>query len=196
MAVTADDLAAATAAVAAVLIPAAARDWSAVPGTGDWSGWHTAEHIGDCLLSYAAQIAVRPGNRYVRFEAVATKDASSAELLEFAMAGGHLLGAMVRTADPQVRAYHPTGISDPAGFAGMGCVEMLVHGHDIARGLELVLDPPRDVCARVLARLFPHTTTHLTDLDPWQVLLWATNRLDLPGQEPQVHWRWRGTPAH
>lgn len=37
----------------------------------------------------------------------------------------------------------------------MGCVEVLVHGEDVARHLGLSLDPPRDLCARVLARLFP-----------------------------------------
>lgn len=37
----------------------------------------------------------------------------------------------------------------------MGRVEVLVHSEDVARHLGLSLDPPRDLCARVLARLFP-----------------------------------------
>ena len=47
----------------------------------------------------------------------------------------------------------------------------------------------RDVCARVLARMFPHGDL---DVDPWTGLLWATNRVDLPGRSPQIGWRWQG----
>jgi hypothetical protein len=85
-------------------------------------------------------------------------------------------------------------MADPAGFAGMGCVEALVHGHDIAQGLGLALDPPRQVCTRVLARMFPHTVAALADLDPWTALLWATGRIALPGRPRVAHWRWHGAP--
>jgi len=121
MTVTADDLDAAVSAVVAALRPAADRDWSAQAGTLEWDCWHTAEHIGDCLLSYAGQLAVRPAARYVRFLASADAGASPAEVLEFAEAGGRILAATVRTAPRQARAYHPTGMADPEGFAAMGC---------------------------------------------------------------------------
>src|SRR3712207_7934584 len=39
--------------------------------TGEWNCRQTAEHVGDCLLSYAAQLVARPDARYVRFLAVA-----------------------------------------------------------------------------------------------------------------------------
>jgi hypothetical protein len=115
-------------------------------------------------------------------------------VLEFAVTGGRILAAAVRTATPHVRAYHPTGIANPEGFAGMGCVEILLHGEDIARGLGLSLGPPRDLCSRVLARMFPHASADLTDVDSWTALLWATGRIDLPGHQRKTHWRWRGTP--
>ncbi|TCO60948.1 hypothetical protein [Actinocrispum wychmicini] len=194
MTVTADDLDAAISSVASTLRPATDRDWSSVVGTGDWDCWHTAEHIGDCLLSYAAQLVALPAERYVRFLATADKDATPAEVLEFAVTGGGILSATVRTAAPFARAYHPTGIADPAGFAGMGCVETLVHGEDIARGLGLALDPPRDLCARVLARMFPQAAADLTDTDSWTAMLWATNRTQLTGRPQQTGWRWRGSP--
>jgi hypothetical protein len=194
MTVTADDLDAAISSVANALSPAIGRDWSAASGTGELNGWHTAEHLGDCLMSYAGQLVARPTTRYVRFEAAADKGASSAEVLEFAVTGGRILAATVRTAPPHVRAYHPTGMADSEGFAGMGCVEVLVHGGDIARGLGLSLDPPRDLCARVLARMFPHVSADLADVDTWTALLWATGRTELPGHQPQTQWRWRGTP--
>nr|WP_042191129.1 maleylpyruvate isomerase N-terminal domain-containing protein [Kibdelosporangium sp. MJ126-NF4]CEL19862.1 Ribosomal-protein-alanine acetyltransferase [Kibdelosporangium sp. MJ126-NF4]CTQ97086.1 Ribosomal-protein-alanine acetyltransferase (EC 2.3.1.128) [Kibdelosporangium sp. MJ126-NF4] len=194
MTVTADDLDAAIASVVTALSPVTDRDWSTAAGTGDWDCWHTAEHLGDCLLSYAAQLIALPATRYVRFLASVDKDASAAEVLEFAMTGTGMLSSAVRTAAPSARAYHPTGTSDPEGFAGMGCVEALVHGEDMARGLGVTIDPPRDMCARVLARMFPHTTADLTSEDPWTALLWATDRLELPGHPRQEGWRWRGSP--
>jgi hypothetical protein len=194
MPVTADDLEAAVSTTVATLRPASGRDWSVPAGALEWDCWHTAEHIGDCLLSYAGQLVAQPTTRFVRFEVTADTDAAPAEVLEFAEAGGRILAATVRTCPPQVRGWHPTGMADPEGFAAMGCVEALVHGHDIAQGLGLALDPPRQVCTRVLARLFPHAAADLADLDPWLALLWATGRIALPGRPRVAHWRWHGAP--
>lgn len=194
MTVTADDVDAAIASVATALRPVTSRDWSAAAGTGEWDAWHTAEHIGDCLLSYAAQLIAQPATRYVRFLATAHKDATAAEMLEFAVTGAGLLSAVVRTAASSVRAYHPSGMADPEGFAGMACVEALVHGEDIARGLGVSVDPPRDLCTRVLARMFPHHSADIAGTDPWAALLWATDRTELPGRQRQEGWRWRGSP--
>jgi hypothetical protein len=194
MPVTADDLDAAVSTTVTTLRPATGRDWSVPAGALEWDCWHTAEHIGDCLLSYAGQLVAQPTTRFVRFVIYADTDAAPAEVLEFAEAGGRILAATVRACPPQVRGWHPTGMADPEGFAGMGCVEALVHGHDIAQGLGLALDPPRKVCSRVLARLFPHAVADLADLDPWMALLWATGRIALPGRPRVAHWRWHGAP--
>ena len=194
MPVTADDLDAAVSTTVTTLRPATGRDWSVPAGALEWDCWHTAEHIGDCLVSYAGQLVAQPTTRFVRFEVYADTDAAPAEVLEFAEAGGRILAATVRACPPQVRGWHPTGMADPEGFAGMGCVEALVHGHDIAQGLGLALDPPRKVCSRVLARLFPHAVAELADLDPWMALLWATGRIALPGRPRVAHWRWHGAP--
>ncbi|GGP67208.1 hypothetical protein [Saccharothrix coeruleofusca] len=186
--VTADDLDTAVAHAEAVLSRGVAHDWAALPGVGEWSALRTAEHIGDCLLSYAGQLVIRPTSRYVRFEGVLARGASAADALEFVVAGGRILVSTVRTSPPEARAHHPAGTSDPAGFAAMGCVEVLVHGEDIARNLGLSLDPPRELCARVLARLFPDVDA---SGDPWRVLLWATDRSELPGRGRRGRWRWR-----
>jgi hypothetical protein len=155
MTVTADDLDSVISCVMSGLLPITDRDWSVRAGTLEWDCWHTAEHIGDCLMSYAWQLAVQPSGRYVRAVATAEKGASPAEVLEFAVTGGRVLASMVRTSRAHVRAYHPAGMADPEGFAGMGCHEALLHGNDIAQAFGLSLDPPRDVCRRVLARIFP-----------------------------------------
>ena len=193
MAVSADDLDAVVTNVAVALRPATDRDWSAKAGSLDWDCWHTAEHVGDCLLSYAGQLAMQPQNRYVRFQAHADANATPAEVLEFAEAGGRMLVAAVRTAPTHIRAYHPTGQADPEGFAGMGCIEVLAHGYDIASGLGMVLDPPREVCIRVLARMFPQIAPDAAE-DPWDLLLWATGRRDLSGRPAVGQWQWQGAP--
>lgn len=194
MTVTAEDLDTAVTSLVTALHPETARDWRATSGTGELDGWHTAEHLGDCLLSYAAQLVAQPSDRYVRFMASADTDADSAQLLEFAAAAATILAATVRSAPESVRAYHPAGTADPAGFAGMGCVEVLVHGEDIARGLGTSLTPPSDLCSRVLARMFPDVAADLSEEDPWTALLWATDRTSLPGRPRQVGWQWRGAP--
>jgi uncharacterized protein (TIGR03083 family) len=191
MTVTADDLDTALDLVVTTLGSATDQDWSALPGTGEWDCRYTAEHVADCLLAYAAQLVARPTSDYVRFEIAAEKEASAADLVEFVVAGGGILALTVRSSAPEVRAYHPMGTSDPEGFAGMGCVELLVHGADLARGLGRPFDPPRDVCARVMARMFPEVSV---EADPWSALSWATGRIALPGHERRTKWRWRGAP--
>lgn len=194
MTVTADDLDAAITRVMDTLRPATGKDWSARAGQVEWDCWHTAEHIGDCLLSYAAQLVVQPDGRYVRFLATVDKDASAAEALEFAETGGRILASTVRTAAPGTRAYHPTGMADPEGYAGMGCVEVLLHGQDIAQGLGVTFDPPRELCARLLTRMFPHHDREDPG-DPWVELLWSTGRTELPGRARLTRWRWRAEPV-
>lgn len=193
MTITPDDLDAAVASVVSGLHQASSREWSSAPGTGELNAWRTAEHLGDCLISYAGLLIARPSTpRFVCFESVADKAATPSELLEFVTVGAGILGATLRTAAPDVRAYHPSGHADIEGFAGMGCVEVLVHGEDMARGLDVTLDPPRDVCSRVLARMFPDVDA--ADIDPWTALLWATDRADLPGRPSRAGWQWRGAP--
>jgi uncharacterized protein (TIGR03083 family) len=194
MTVTADDLDAATESVAHALRPATALAWTAAAGTGTWDAWHTAEHLGDTLVSFAAQLVARPVSRFVRFVAVADQGASADDVLEMALTGSGLLGAALRTTGPDVRAFHPAGVADPEGFAAMGCLEVLVHGEDVARGLGAAVHPPRDVCERVLSRLFPHVADLVTGVDPWDGLRWATDRLELPGLPSQAGWQLRPAP--
>ncbi|RSN56223.1 hypothetical protein DMH01_30980 [Amycolatopsis sp. WAC 04182] len=193
MTVTPGDLDAAIRSVTDSLREASGRDWTAAPGTGELNAWRTAEHLGDCLISYAGLLIARPPTpRFVCFEAVADRAATPSEMLEFVAVGGGILCATLRTVAPDVRAYHPSGRADLEGFAGMGCVEVLVHGEDMASGLDVTLDPPRDVCSRVLARMFPEVD--VDGVEPWTALLWATDRVELPGRPSRAGWQWRGAP--
>ncbi|WP_344854321.1 maleylpyruvate isomerase N-terminal domain-containing protein [Amycolatopsis ultiminotia] len=198
MTVTAADLDEAIGFAAATLGPLGDGDWTRPAGELDWDCRATAEHLGDVLLSYASQVVSGPADHYVRFLATADAGASPADLLEFVVAAGRLLASAVRTAGPQARAYHPSGSADPAGFAAMGCAELLMHAEDIARGQrgqETVLDAPGEVCARVVARLFPEQEPALRGAaTAWDALRWCTGRIALPGRPRRGEWAWHGEP--
>jgi hypothetical protein len=185
--------------------PADPKLWDAPAGALEWTCWETVEHLADDLFAYAVQLGPRvpPMDHEVPFSwesrrpggphnAVhADRRAGAAGLLQVLEACGALLAAMVRTTSPRVRAHHGFGAADPEGFAAMGVVETLVHTHDVAAGLAFDWAPPADLCARVLARLFPDAPT---DAAPWPALLWSTGRADLPFRPRPTTWRWHGTP--
>ncbi|MEQ4208935.1 hypothetical protein ABN028_21695 [Actinopolymorpha sp. B17G11] len=198
MRVTADDLDAVITCVDDSLRPAVDRNWTVRAGTLDWTCWSTAEHLGQCLAHYASQLAIRARTRYVRWAAGAMNDAPPDGVLDFVTATGRILAMVVRASPPQVRTYHPYGMADPAASAGGGCVEALVHAHDIATGLGVDFAPPPDVCGRVVARMFPHHESRLAqaDVDPWTALRWLTGRVDAPGLPELSVWRWRSTPLN
>jgi hypothetical protein len=105
--------------------------------------------------------------------------------------GAALLAAAIRAAGPDDRGYHPFGMADRSGFAAMGCDEILVHGSDVAQGLRVVYDPPRDVCERTLRRLFPWAPS---GVDPWAGLLWANGRAPLGDRLPGRQHLWHCRP--
>jgi hypothetical protein len=189
--VSADDLEEAVGLAVAALQVATDHDWRRPAGQLTWDCWHTAEHIASDLVAYAGQLGARAQTGYVPFDIAAEPNVDPAGLLTVIQATGAMLAAVVRTTDAKVRAWHPFGLADPEGFAAMGIVETLVHTHDIATGLGLDWVPPPALCAKTLARLFP---TAPGEGDPWQVLLWATGRVELPGHGRLVGWRWQAEP--
>lgn len=103
--------------------------------------------------------------------------------------------SVVRAAKPTDRGFHPYGMADAEGTAGMGCIELLVHGGDIAAGLGLPFEPPPDICGWILARMFPDRQSEreslsAADIEPWTAVQWATDRISLP-ELPAVGSNWR-----
>lgn len=208
--VTADDTQLAVRLAVQTLSQAANREvaeWDVKAGSLDWTCWETAEHLADDLFAYAARMgpASPPLNGRVPFAndprrpgapdntIYVDREQGPAGLVQAVDACGGLLIAMLRTVSPDVRAFHIFGVADPEGFAAMGVTETLVHAYDLAQGLGLAWDPPAGLCAQVLARLFPDVPAHAAD--PWSVLLWATGRGGLPGQDRRTTWRWYAEPT-
>ncbi|MFA1544884.1 maleylpyruvate isomerase N-terminal domain-containing protein [Actinomadura chokoriensis] len=204
-AVTADDLELAVQLAISVLRTAPPDAWDAKAGSLEWTCWETVEHLSDDLFAYAAQLSPKtpPADGDIPFVwqsrrpsgpanvIHANREAGPEGLLQVLDACGGLLLAMVRTVPPDVRAHHVFGTADAEGYAAMGIVETLVHTHDLADGLGLSWDPPADLCARALRRLFPDAPH---DTAPWPTLLWATGRKDLPGHPRKTSWRWHAAP--
>jgi hypothetical protein len=203
--VTAEDVDTAVTAAIATLRTALDRDWHVPAGTLEWSCWETLEHTADDLFAYAMQLAPKqppqdthtpvawrrqreggPGSAIF-----ADPAAGNPGLLQVLDGCATLLIAVVRTAPSHARAHHIFGVSDPEGFAAMGVVEVLVHMHDVAAGLDLPWTPSADLCDRVLQRLFPEAPQ---GTDRWPTLLWACGRGELPGRPVLETWRWDGTP--
>ncbi|MYS84285.1 hypothetical protein [Embleya scabrispora] len=168
------------------------RDWSRPAGGLDWDCWYTLVHVVGDLYAYAGQVASGRMDDYVPVDIHADDDATPSTMLHAVRAGGTMLATVVAARPDSARAFHPYGISDPDGFAGMGMIEVMAHMHDLAAGLDLTYEPDPQICARVLARMFPDAPTGFA---PWPALLWCTGRVELPGHPRRVgKWRWQGLP--
>jgi hypothetical protein len=181
-----EDVERAVAEMVRVLGPQDRLDWTVPAGTLEWSCWATAAHVAHDLLAYAGQVAGRPDTAYLPFDLKIRTDAEAAEVLATVVACGRLLSRAVAAADPDDRAWH-FGPCDRTGFAAMGVAETLLHTVDITRGLGLDWWPPEDLCAAVLARLFPRAP----EGDAVDVLLWSTGRGELDGHPRLTSWVWQ-----
>ncbi len=170
--------------------PAVDRDWAVPAAHVDWSVARTVVHIAESVLWYATDMAAGPAELST-MDLTVRSDSPPAQLLRTVQTFGTVLARVLDAASPEDRGWHPFGLPDASGFAGSACDEILVHTADAAVGLGLDFAPSADLAEGVLRRMFPWAPT---DIDPWQALLWANGRLDLPGLERQVDWRWHCAP--
>jgi uncharacterized protein (TIGR03083 family) len=186
-----DDLRQAAAVAAGALAPHSGADWSLRAPDLDWSCRETLDHVIVGILWYAGNLAslakARPG--VVREE---DPGAPNGDMLEALVLSAHILARVAEATPPGGRGYHRMGPPDATGFVAMGCDEILVHTGDICAGLGVRFDPPADLCARVVARLFPWAPEHD---DPWERLLWCNGRIALPSHERLgPEWGWWSAP--
>lgn len=174
-----------------VLEPALGADWTvAVPGL-EFTVASVVAHAAEAPLWYSVDLW--SGLENAAFELKVLPESANAALLHSLLAAAQALAAGVDAAPPGTRGYHPMGSPDAAGFAAMGCDELLVHGDDAARGLGVPFTPDRRLGAGVLARLFPWHPVGPDD-DPWELLLWANGRAEVAGRARQSRWRWHCAP--
>jgi hypothetical protein len=176
----------------AALTPYTDLDWQGTPAADlEWSCWQTALHMSDALYYYAMQVVYGNPDGYLCTELAPDDSATPERLVSAVNAHANLLDRIARSADPDVRAYHVYGVSDPAGFAAMGVVETLIHTFDLVRGLNPAdpWRPPAALAAPAIGRLFPDAPAG----DPADVLLYCCGRAGLGEMPRQAEWRWDGT---
>lgn len=191
MSVTPDDPTTAAAFCAAALMVSEDHDWEAPAGDLDRTCRDTLDHIVSTQTFYASQLASEARSRLPPLRKH-DLTASVADTLALVGSSAAVLAAVAQASGPDARAFHPAGMADAEGFLAMGCDEIVVHTGDIADGLGITAEPPADLCARVVARLFPWAPT---DTEPWPTLLWANGRAPL-GDRARLaaDWYWQCEP--
>ncbi|WP_447038995.1 GNAT family N-acetyltransferase [Streptomyces sp. DSM 118878] len=173
------------------------RDWDGPAGGLEWSCLKTAEHTASCLVAYAGQLTGRAAGDWVPFEVSLDEGSGPGDAVRVIEATGGLLASVVRTTPGGVRGFHPypCGSADAAGFAAMASAELLLHTYDIASSLGADAEPPAPLTEAVLAHLFPHVPPAASGASPWEVLLWATGRGELPGRARRTAWQWHNAAS-
>jgi hypothetical protein len=171
------------------------RDWSKPAGEVTWSCLRTADHMGDALASYAAQLATRATSGWEpSMRPEEWPDATPTQLLAALGPLASVLSEVAQATPSYARAWHAFGASDSEGFCAMACDELLVHGGDIAQGLGLPWSPPSAIAQATFERLFPEFVATPTD-DAWTVLWWANGRAAAPARARRIGaWSWQAVP--
>jgi hypothetical protein len=146
-------------------------------------------HVLAAVLYYAVNLTLR--STQPRPSGQADPSLPVLELLDALEGRAAVLAAVCAAAPPDARGAHEWGMADASGFAALACDEMLLHTSDIAAGLGASFDPPRELCARVLGRLFPWAPP---DGDSWEALRWANGRGPI-GERPRLAPDWLAHPA-
>ena len=175
----ADDVRIASRLATELLDSAAERDWTVPAGDLEWDCRTTAGHIADALGFYAGHLGGR-AKEWLKFDIVPHADASNGHLARLIGALGEVLAQITEVTPHDAVAYHHSGMRGRDTIAAMGCLEALVHTGDIAQGLDIEFDPPRDLCSRVIRELFSGAPK---EPDSWRVLSWATGRGELEGEQ-------------
>jgi uncharacterized protein (TIGR03083 family) len=166
------------------------HDWTRpIPGM-EWTVAEVVAHIPEGLLWYATDLAAGP-RELSAMDLRVRPETPPPDLVAALCSYATVLARVIDGAPPGARGWHPYGLADASGFAAMACDELLVHTSDAARGLGLPFTPSAELAGATLRRLFPWAPT---GADPWHALLWANDRVDLPGQERQTGWRWHCAP--
>jgi uncharacterized protein (TIGR03083 family) len=190
--VSAADLAATRDLVLAFLMSLSDRDWTAPVPDLDWTCAMTLRHMILGQTFYAAHLATRSPRR-LKVPRDVDAGIGIDALLDILLAQVSVLVAVIRDAPPEARSWHNSGMTDPSGYAAMGCDELLVHAWDIGRGFAVPFELPAALCERLVPRLFPMWAPIAGD--PRDAFLWCNGRIPLPDRPRQSgDWGWWSRP--
>ncbi|HYH12793.1 MAG TPA: hypothetical protein VD789_10605, partial [Thermomicrobiales bacterium] len=158
------------------------RDWSLPAGDLEWSCRRTLDHIVDVAIFLGGNAAMRSTSR-VRSARNGDPSMALPDLLDAVVTSATMFERICAGMGPNDRGFHPAGQADAEGFRAQGCAEILQHTYDIANGLGGMFRAPEDLCARIVARLFPWAPDATEHPDRWQALLWSAGRIPLPTRE-------------
>jgi hypothetical protein len=171
--ITPDSVHAAAAVVVAALRPGAAADWSARAGDLEWSVDQTIAHMTGAAGKYALYLASRSA-RYIAVRVWPETDATRQERLEAIEGCAAALAGVASAAPEDAVGFHVTGMRNARQFLTLACFELLVHGYDVTRGLDLPYEPPEDLSRLVIEHCFPGQA--IGERPAWPLLVWLSGR--------------------
>ena len=155
------------------------RDWTTRAGSLDWTCRQTLDHTVDCVLSYSLQLAALAPRSYLPFTPMhGLPEATPADLVTGLKAVSCILSSVARRVSADATA--SDGVLDltPRDWCSRAAYEVLLHGHDIATGFGLELEPPPRLCAAILSSdaLWMFDRKRSGEPDPWIALLRGSGR--------------------
>lgn len=119
-------------------------DWAVpVPGL-EWDVRGTVEHLVDVLGFYTLHLVAASPER-LRIDVRSHDGITNTEVLRLAIIEARGLATAAALLDPSTRVFHFHGTTDVSGILALACAELLVHGHDAARGLGSARAPRPDL---------------------------------------------------
>jgi len=128
------------------------RDWSKPAGTLEWTCWETVDHMIDCVFSYAMQVASRAQSGFLPFgELHAAPSATPEDLVAGLRGVGAMFLAVVRDSPSDTVASDGVLMLDLSDWCARSAYELVLHTHDVLRGLGVDLKVPDELCRPILA---------------------------------------------
>lgn len=159
-------------------------DWTAIVPGMEWSLERVVEHVADSFVWYGGQLLRGRLEGWPPWSVNLDGESTPDSLGDLLTATSRILAGVVRSAPADARGFHPYGIAGPRDSAAMGCLEVLVHGEDLRRGLGASWTPPQAPVVAVLAHLLSDDDP---GPDPWARLL------ERCGRAGDDDWRWHNT---
>jgi hypothetical protein len=155
-------------------------DWSSRAGVLEWSCWQTADHLIDCIFSYALQIGARAQSGYIPIEELhARPEADPGDLIAGLSGVTSLFLGVVRDAPCDLTASDGVLQLDLSDWCARASYELAIHTHDVASGLAGVFVPPPQICRSILESdslwMLDREQAN-AESDPWLALLRGSGR--------------------